>query len=261
MIIIPTEKIDVEIIPEILQMPMYCLEQNGYIPLAFFTELGASEEDIKTIIGKDNFKNSNTFEIQIDQQKFVSAISHNLATSLITQLAVMYQYSIFASISKKLIIKSFESGAVTVDDFADDFRQDSVFWHSKISSLLTQINSSKPNFSITPHPQVDFATISRLDDEELDAYLELNPAYISYKITQFLCNCQLPLTHNVWRDYLLKYLDFHRRDLEYEYFLYHLLIQDENVCLLTQTLLTDWMLEDGFSLYIPNNIADNLVDE
>ena len=28
MIITPTEKIDVEIIPEILQMPIYCLEQK-----------------------------------------------------------------------------------------------------------------------------------------------------------------------------------------------------------------------------------------
>ncbi len=180
MIITPTQRIDVEIIPEILQMPIYYLEQNGYIPLAFFTELGALEEDIKAIVENSSFNESSILKVQINEQDGVLVISHDLASWLITQLAVMPQYSIFASISRKLLLKSFESGAITVDDFADDFRQDSVFWHSKISDLPTQIDSLKPTF-ITPHPQVDFATISRLDDKELHAYLDLNPAYISYK--------------------------------------------------------------------------------
>lgn len=251
MIITPTEKIDVEIIPEILQMPMYCLESNGYVPLAFFTELGASTEDIKAIIGSDRFNSLSLSAFKIERQKPTLAIPNGLLGLLITQLAVMPQYPIFASISKKLFIKSYESGAITADEFADDFRQDSAFWQSKISNLPTQTERAKPAF-IRPHPQVDFATISQLDDEELDAYLDLNPAYISHQVTQFLCNCQLPLTHDVWRNYLLKCLYFYSREFEYEYFLYHLLIQDENVCLLTQTLLTDWMLEGEFSLSVPH---------
>lgn len=249
--ITPTEKIDVEIIPEILQMPMYCLKENGYIPLAFFTELGASTEDIETIIGSDRFNNLNTFTLQIDRQKPVLAISHDLLGLLITQLAMMPQYPIFASISKKLFLKSYESGAITIDDFAEEFRNDSAFWQAKISDLPTPVQPSKPT-SIRPHPQVDFATISQLEGEKLEAYLELNPAYISYQVTQFLCDCHLPLTHDVWRNYLLKCLYFYSRELEFEYFFYHLLIQDENVCLLTQTLLTDWMVEGGFFLSVPH---------
>lgn len=89
MIITPTERIDVEIIPEILQMPIYYLEQNGYIPLAFFTELGASQEDIKAIVENSSFNQSSILEVQINQQDAVLVISHNLATCLITQLAVI----------------------------------------------------------------------------------------------------------------------------------------------------------------------------
>jgi hypothetical protein len=98
MILTPTEKIDVEIIPNILQMPMYCLAENGYVPLAFFTELGASEDDLKTIIGSDHFNNLKAFKIQINQSKPVLAISHDLLGLLITQLAVKPQYSIFATL-------------------------------------------------------------------------------------------------------------------------------------------------------------------
>jgi hypothetical protein len=230
MIVTPTEKIDVEIIPNILQMPMYCLAENGYIPLAFFTELGASEDDLKTIIGSDRFNNLKAFKIQINQQKPVLAISHDLLGMLITQLAVMPQYSIFSTISKKLFIKSYEVGAITIEDFADDFRQDAPFWQKKISNLPTQTKPSKP-IPIRPHPQIDFATISQLEGEKLEAYLDLNPAYISYQVTQYLCNCHLPITHEIWRNYLWKCLCFHRRglELEYEYFIYHLLVHTNSL--------------------------------
>jgi|GEM_PF-5411469 len=255
MVITPTDKIAVEIIPEILQMPMYCLEENGYIPLAFFTELGASQEDIETIIRNDGTNNENICKISIDRQQPISAISYKLACLLITQLALMPQYPIFTSIDKKLVIKSFESGAISIDDFAEEFRSDSVFWQSKISNLQTKSDTSKPIY-IRPHPQVDFAAISQLEGQKLDAYLDLNPAYVSYKVTQFLCNHRLPITedfwnNDIWSNNLFKCLHFHRRDEEYHYFIYHLLVQDENVCLLVQTLLTDWMVAGGFSLSIP----------
>ena len=92
MMIIPTEKIHVEIIPEILQMPMYCLESNGYIPLTFFTELGASEQDIKAILGSERFDNLNAFKIEM--QKPTIAIPHESIGLLITQLAILPQFKV-----------------------------------------------------------------------------------------------------------------------------------------------------------------------
>ena len=250
MIITPIEKIDVEIIPEILKMPIYCHEQNGYVPMAFFTELGASESDIIAILGSDIYDRLNSLKIQIDRQELMPVISSDLIGKVITQLAVMPQHLVFASISKKLFLKSWESGAVTIDDYAQDFRLNSIFWESKIDSLLTRGDKLQQT-SIEPHPQIDFATIEQLNSEELEAYLELNPAFVSYQVVQFLCNCHYPTTHVIWQDYLLKCLYFHSRELEYSYFLFHLLIQDESVCLLTQTLLTDWMLEGGFVIDDP----------
>ena len=252
MIITPIDKIEVEIIPEVLKMPIYCLEENGYVPMAFFTELGASKSDLIAILGNDTYDQLNSLKIQIDRQEPVSVISHDLIGKVITQLAIMPQHSLFASISKKLFLKSWESGAVTIDDYAEEFRHDSAFWQSKIDSLLTQGDKlQQASISIEPHPQIDFAIIEQLNSEELEAYLEQNPAFVSYQVVQFLCNCQYPTTHDVWQNYLLKCLYFHSRELEYSYFVFHLLVQDPSVCLLTQTLLTDWMLEGEFVIADP----------
>ena len=250
MIITPTEKINLEIIPEILNMLVYFCQECGYIPLVFFTELGILEEDIKAILGINDLSELNLLKVQIDEQDAVVVVSYILASKLISQLAVISQYSVFASISKKLFLKSIETGAVTIDDFAEDFRGDSGFWQSKINNLEREVTKPKLTL-IRPHPQVDFTTIARLDDEEIEAYLDINPTYISYKVTQFLCNCNKPITDDIWKNYLLKCLYFHNRELEYSYFLYHLLIKDESVCLLVQTLLTDWMKEGRFCLDIP----------
>lgn len=252
MIITPTDKIEVEIIPKAIRMPIYCLGQNGYVPLAFFTELGVSEEDIQAIIGSDDLGNPKYCEIQINRQQSEPAIDRDLIGLLISQLGVLPQYPVFSSICKKLTLMSYESGAMTIDDFADDFRQDSLFWQSKIASLPTQIAKSQP-VSIPPHPQVDFATISRLEGKELADYLKAYPAFTSYMVTQYLCCSYPPLVYKIWKDYFFQCLCFHNRELEFDYFLYHLLIQDENVCLLTQTLFIDWMLETG----LPPNSSFN----
>ena len=188
MIITPTDKINVEIIPKVLQMPIYCFGQNGFVPLTFFTELGASEEDIQAIIASDDLSNPKTCQIKIDRQQSEPAISCDLIGLLISQLGVLPQYPVFSSICKKLTLMSYESGAITIDDCADDFRQDSLFWQSKIANLPTQTAKPKP---IPVHPLIDPDTISRPEGKELYAYLKLHPAYISYLVTQYLCSSPL----------------------------------------------------------------------
>lgn len=238
------EKTQVSIIPEILNMPFYCDQINAYVPITFFTELGVSQKDIKGLIAVNHWKKRNYFSKteKVSTNSDTSLIPYKVASRLIAQLAD--KYPIFKIISTKLFVKSLEEGTIRVEDFAEEFKQDGNFWKSQLEFLDRNYKLQNP---VPLHPNIDVSEIDQLryKSSDWESYLEQNPSYVSYRLVCLIAEKSLDEHKNKQiSDYLLKCLFFHERDLEYYYFLYHVAIRDESVCLLVQTLLTEWLQRD-----------------
>ena len=239
------QKFQVSIIPEILNMPLYSVEETAYIPINFFTELGVPPKEIDVFTALSDWKQGDSSETErVPTNTFTSLIPYDAASKLISQLAANEKYSIFRIISTKLFLKSLEAGTIKIEDLADEFKKDINYWQSKINSLDRDCN---PQNFIPFHPDIESIEIERLryQSPEWESYLELNPSYVSYRLVYLIAEpSQDENLNRQVNDYLRKCLYYHNRHLEYYYFLYHILTRDESLCLLIQTLLTEWFQKD-----------------
>lgn len=227
-----TSKIEIPLIANKVAMPILCKREEAYIPLSFFYDLGATEEEIESIIKKEksSLKESN-LNISFEG-KVYSVISRLLAVKIISNLPNISDKPIFKKLHRQLLKVSLESELVLdqlAEDYGEDYRNDQEFWSQKLIELLRQ---PRREIMIPAHPATKISEDGEDYNHEALGYILVDQIGNSHRAEDQGRNA---------RTKLQEMLEFHGRDQEYQFFLYNILTGDINTCLLAQTMFAEWI--------------------
>ncbi len=229
-----TRKIEIPLLASEVTMPMLCQGEEAYIPLSFFSDLGASEKELEIILEREKTSLKET-RVKVEfEGKTYSAIPRLVAVEIISGLPNISEKPIFKTIHTQLLKVSLESELVLdqlAEECADEFRSDHEFWSQKLQAILRQ---PRREIVIPAHPAMEIS-----EDGE----------YYNHEALGFIMVDQIANPHRGEdqgrnaRTKLQSMLEFHHREREYNFFLYSILTGDINTCLLAQTMFADWITE------------------
>ncbi len=223
-----TSKIEIPLIANKVAMPMLCKGEEAYIPLSFLYDLGASEKELKSIIEKEKTSlKENSLKVYFEGKTY-SAIPRSLGVKIVSELPKISDKPIFKKIHRQLLKLSLDS-EVVIDHFAEDYRNDHEFWSQKLIAILRQ---PRREIMIPAHPAAGISEDGENYNHEALGYIMVDQIANSHRVEDRGRNA---------RTKLQEMLEFHRRDKEYNFFLYNILTGDINTCLLAQTMFADWI--------------------